>query len=769
MLDPKGSHEASQGCDASSAWVPGPGSGWSVAELEALVQNGVPLVRVDAASGMAEGEEELAQERLQAAGSWIDDLLRPEHGPVSWLAGRAPSGTLLSDLESLPVELVGSDYDSVELVALWAKLESYCAAGKRFAAAAMGRRESLANGLAHLAAMGIEAGEVSIAADELSVRLGISKPAAGRLVRSGRAMNETGMPTGDALAAGAIDAVKADLILDAVTDLGAGEALAVQERVLSRAPFMATGRLRREVAAAVAAVEPDRFEERCADAARLRRVGRPRVLADGMASLYAVLPAVEAAGVYRAVDAAARSAKAGGDDRTMDQLRADALAAMGSAAIQTGWIGPAPTPQEPSPSAGVADAHAPGGHRVADEGEDHDGGRAAGAGRKREDSDRGVPGGVGVASDSPGEAPATGSEPDRAVAAGDDPAPAGGPGAGGEPGCGDVVRMRVGQIGGASAHVRVVVPYTILMDDPPPHAPPEAALANLAHAGDVHASDRSHRRRRGDLYPHGHHPDGADHPECSCPEHVNDPTGCCPDGAGHPECVDSIERAGGIPGVRVGGDAGEAARAEDPSRTTEIHDADEVARAGDTDGAERFGNPGVVVEREGVPVWQVSVPDQLWVAFLDGYGPIPASAARALAAGSVWSRLVMDPVDRTVLELSSPKYRPPESMARLVRAAQPTCAGVTCSVDADSCDLHHRIPYPAGATSVWNLDPGCRRDHLLVTHGAWRYEEDGRSRARRWTTATGHVYEQQVDGTVTLATRQLPPGYAPDDTTPPPF
>ncbi|WP_420114981.1 hypothetical protein, partial [Pseudactinotalea sp.] len=55
MLDPKGFQGPSQGCDGSSGWVPEPGSGWSAEELEALVRNGVPVVRVDTDSRVAEG------------------------------------------------------------------------------------------------------------------------------------------------------------------------------------------------------------------------------------------------------------------------------------------------------------------------------------------------------------------------------------------------------------------------------------------------------------------------------------------------------------------------------------------------------------------------------------------------------------------------------------------------------------------------------------------------------------------------------------------
>lgn len=136
-------------------------------------------------------------------------------------------------------------------------------------------------------------------------------------------------------------------------------------------------------------------------------------------------------------------------------------------------------------------------------------------------------------------------------------------------------------------------------------------------------------------------------------------------------------------------------------------------------------------------------------ATLEGYGPIPASIARALAAGGPWARMVTDPVDRTVLEVSSEKYRPTAAMAELVRAAQPECVRPDCTISSDSCDLHHHVPWPLGATTVINLDPGCRRDHLLLTHAGWTYTHnpDG---SYTWTTATNHTYLQHPDGQITM-------------------
>lgn len=156
-------------------------------------------------------------------------------------------------------------------------------------------------------------------------------------------------------------------------------------------------------------------------------------------------------------------------------------------------------------------------------------------------------------------------------------------------------------------------------------------------------------------------------------------------------------------------------------------------------------------------------------AVLEGYGPIAASIAHALAADGPWARMVTDPVDGTVLEVSRERYEPRAAMADLVRAREPECVHLTCGVSSDRCDLHHRIPWPIGPTSVRNLDPGCRRDHLLVTHGGWTYAVDGRGR-RTWTTPTGLTYVEDADGAVTLhKPGRLPIRRLPDRDAPPPF
>lgn len=601
-------------------------------------------------------------EAWDEAGSWLDNLARPELGPVSWLAELAPSGRLMCELEGLPSDVVEDDYDAIEVVAHWNRLEAYCAARKRLAAASLARRHSMAAGLAALQEIRDMGGggvvvDTSVAADELGVRLGIARRTAQRLITSGKTFSGAGLLTAEALVTGQIDAVKADLILDAVADLPADAALDVQQQVLDRAAHLPLPALRRETNAACAGVDVAEFEQRCRAERAKRRVCRPRALPHGMAGLYAVLPAVEATQLYRAVDAAARSAKSVGDARTMDQLRADALALMGEAAIQSGWIGGPPprpdgAPPEPDGTPPGADGTSPERGRTSPEP-----GRTTG---RRATSDTPASAGVRPA---PRGAPDVADQAGRAHRPGRSAPPPGTTGgACPETGARTGVSppdggMRLGVLGGRSAHVRVVVPLNVLMGQ----AGAEAHLDSGAGRGER--------------------------------------------GAGQP-----------------------AAGVDAP-------------------------------------------------AHLDGYGPIPAAVARALAAGSTWARLVTDPVDGSVRELSAPTYRPPAALADLVRAERPMCIVPGCSVEADSCDLDHSPPWPIGATEFDRLAPLCRHHHELVTHAGWRYHDvsehelnreprlsdqelgDGREPpgsdradpvARRWTTGSGHAYTESAAGAMTM-------------------
>ncbi|WP_127129364.1 DUF222 domain-containing protein, partial [Georgenia sp. SYP-B2076] len=85
-----------------------------------------------------------------------------------------------------------------------------------------------------------------------------------------------------------------------------------------------------------------------------RRVCHPRALPDGMASIYTVLPAPDAIALDLALDGAARTARAHGDHRTLDQLRADTLATLGTHALTQGGLGTPPTTTDADADTGDA-------------------------------------------------------------------------------------------------------------------------------------------------------------------------------------------------------------------------------------------------------------------------------------------------------------------------------------------------------------------------------------------------------------------------------
>ncbi|MGH3734719.1 MAG: DUF222 domain-containing protein [Micromonosporaceae bacterium] len=179
-----------------------------------------------------------------------------------------------------------------------------------------------ANLLARVAALRPGQGrQVSeFAADEVAPVLRVSRAhAAARLALSADLSGR--LPaTLDALRRGEIDLGKARVISEGTGSLEDTVAVAVQDRVLPRAPVQTVPQLRAAVRRAVLRLDPEgaRRREKAARGER-RVVCTPAP--DGMAELYALLPAPEAMAIYDRVSRLARSGAA--DGRTADQRRAD--------------------------------------------------------------------------------------------------------------------------------------------------------------------------------------------------------------------------------------------------------------------------------------------------------------------------------------------------------------------------------------------------------------------------------------------------------------
>ena len=171
------------------------------------------------------------------------------------------------------------------------------------------------------------------------------------------------------------------------------------------------------------------------------------------------------------------------------------------------------------------------------------------------------------------------------------------------------------------------------------------------------------------------------------------------------------------------------------------------------------------------------------VPTLDGYGPISPLAARALAAGGDWIRIVTDPLTGAILDVGHTRYRPTQAMIDHILARDRTCARPGCNHRASECQLdhtaewNHHDPSRGGATAVTNLGPLCGRDHQVKTHGDFHLTQPEPG-IFEWTTPTGHRYRREHDGTTTPLThrpRYTEPegedndGDSPPDYGPPPF
>jgi hypothetical protein len=129
-----------------------------------------------------------------------------------------------------------------------------------------------------------------------------------------------------ALHAGLVDMPKVLVICELAGWLAdRGTARRLVDAILDQAPDLTTGQIRAKLRRLVLAVDPDAARRRCTRALKSRRVESfPNP--DGTGEVWGRnLPPQDAAAAWERLTAVARAARAAGDDRTMDQLRADAL------------------------------------------------------------------------------------------------------------------------------------------------------------------------------------------------------------------------------------------------------------------------------------------------------------------------------------------------------------------------------------------------------------------------------------------------------------
>jgi hypothetical protein len=126
-----------------------------------------------------------------------------------------------------------------------------------------------------------------------------------------------------------------------------------------------------------------------------------------------------------------------------------------------------------------------------------------------------------------------------------------------------------------------------------------------------------------------------------------------------------------------------------------------------------------------------------------GYGPIPASAARVLAADGKWRRLIHEPLTGALLDLGKTSYDPSSALERFIRSRDVRCSFPGCGQPAHRCDVDHTCPYdcgPAGRTDRANLGALCESHHILKHKAGWALRRDPESHEATWTSPTSHAY-----------------------------
>lgn len=246
--------------------------------------------------------------------------------------------------ESADADVVGRELHAgevLEIVAAWQRQVASAQAELRWWANQLSRHPRIAAGR-------LRSDAVERAAAELAPRLGISPRSARAVIGEGASLDGLLWQAGDIGLQGDLDASRTSVLVQELGSLDPIAVAPVLDQVLPVAAQLPPAALRRRVQSVVVQVDPQGETERARSAVAARRVNRVRSLGRGMASFSAVLPLAAARCLEQACEAAARARRnvPGGDHRTLEQLRADALIALGQQALVSGHIGVAQCDEE---------------------------------------------------------------------------------------------------------------------------------------------------------------------------------------------------------------------------------------------------------------------------------------------------------------------------------------------------------------------------------------------------------------------------------------
>src|SRR5690625_1112483 len=322
-----------------------------IARLEAELN----AARLQAEARRVENEqlrEELANERNRAvgggnAGGEFSGSSAPSAATLAGMlatleARQADLAARAAGEHSGDVRVVGRDL--VEVVEASRRLQGLCAAVQAEALAGLNEVQHVPSLPPHVSSRSMRAETLTGA--EAGAALMVSRDSARLRTAEALTLTRVFTRTLGALREGALTEWHARILLRESAQLSDDQRRRVEAEVLDYACGHTGPQLWARIKQVIARIAPTDTEQAHARARAERRVWAQPGL-DGMGTFGAELPVEDLAALMTAIEAAANAEKnASPDDgRSMDNRRADALAAMGWSALTTGHIGAPPLPR----------------------------------------------------------------------------------------------------------------------------------------------------------------------------------------------------------------------------------------------------------------------------------------------------------------------------------------------------------------------------------------------------------------------------------------